>query len=87
MGEENHNLCCGFFSKFCQNSTLLLHLVKFSHNGAVGSASARQTRGRGFEPVMMRYIFSGTYPGAYRASCLPLCVFHRRVIHARRWHE
>ena len=63
MGEENHDLCCVFL-KFSQISTLLLHLVKASHHGAVGSGSAWQTRGRGFEPVMMRYIFSGKYPGA-----------------------
>ena len=50
-----------FFSKFCQNSSLSLYL-KSSHHGAVGSASAWQTRGRGFEPVKMRYIFSGNYP-------------------------
>ena len=37
-------------SKFCQISTLLLHSVNSSHHGAVGSASAWQTRGRGFEP-------------------------------------
>ena len=32
--------------------------------GAVDSAFAWQTRGRGFEPALMRYIFSGEYPGA-----------------------
>ena len=42
MKEENQNLCCVFFSKF---STLFLHLVHFSHHGAVGSAYAWQTRG------------------------------------------
>ena len=43
----------------------VLHLVTpSSHHGGVGSASAWQTRGRGFEPVMMRYIFSRKYPGA-----------------------
>ena len=26
--------------------------------------SRHETRGRGFEPVMMDYIFSGKYPGA-----------------------
>ena len=62
MGEENHYLCCVFFSKFCQNSTLLLQLVKSSHHGAVGSASAWQARGRGFEPVMMRYILAENMP-------------------------
>ena len=44
-GEENHNLCCVFFRKFCQISTLLFHLVNSSHQGAVGSASLWQTRG------------------------------------------
>ena len=34
-----------FFSKFCQISTLSLHLVNSSHHGVVGSASAWQTRG------------------------------------------
>ena len=65
MGEKNHNLCW-VFPKFCQNSTLLLHLVDSSHHGAVGSVSAWQTRlgGCGFEPVVMRYIFRGKYPGA-----------------------
>ena len=63
MGEENHNLCFVFFSKFCQISTLVLHLVDPSHRGAVGSASAWQTRGRGFEHVLMRYIFSGNIRG------------------------
>ena len=53
-----------FFYKFRQNSTLLLHLVKSSHHGAVGSAFAWHTRGREIEPVMMRYSFSGKYPGA-----------------------
>ena len=69
MGKENRNLCCDF-SKFWQISTLLLHLVNSSHHGAVGSASARQTRGHGFEPVLMRYIFIGKYPGAQLACCL-----------------
>ena len=50
------------FFKFCQNSTLTLHLVISSHHGAVGSAPAWQNRGRGFEPVLMRYIFSRKYP-------------------------
>ena len=63
-GEKNHNLCCVFLNKFYQKSILLLHLVKSSHHGAVGSASTWQTRGRGFEPVMMSNIFSGKYPGA-----------------------
>ena len=63
MGEENQSVL-RFFSKFCQNSTLLLHLVKPSYHGAVGSASASQRRGQRFEPVMMRYIFSGKYAGA-----------------------
>ena len=53
-----------FFYKFCQIFTILLHLVNYIHHGAVGSASAWQTRGRGFEPVLMRYIFGGAYPGA-----------------------
>ena len=42
---------------------ILFHLVNSSHHGAVGSASAWQTRGGGFEPVLMRYIFSGKYHG------------------------
>ena len=36
-------------------------------------------RGRGFEPDLMRYIFSGIpvqYPGAYRASCSELVFSH-----------
>ena len=57
-------ICVAFFPKFCQNSTSLLHLVNSSHHGAVGTASAWQTRGHGFKPVMMRYIFWGKYPGA-----------------------
>ena len=54
MGEENHNPCCVFFYKFCQISTLLLNLINSSYYGAVGSAADYQTRGRGFEPVLMR---------------------------------
>ena len=54
-------ICVAFFFQV-QNSTLLLHLVISSRHGAVGSASAWQTRGHGFEPVLMRYIFSGKYP-------------------------
>ena len=42
-------------------STLILHLSNLLH-GAVGSASVWQTRGFGFEPTLMRYIFSGKYP-------------------------
>ena len=53
-----------FFSKFFQISTLLFHLVNSSHHGAVGSASAWQTLGPGFEPVLMHYIFSGKHPCA-----------------------
>ena len=62
-GEENLNLCC-FFPKFCQNSFLLILLVNSSNHGVFGSASAWQTRGGWFEPVLMRYIFSGKLPGA-----------------------
>ena len=53
-GRKSKKMCCVLFSKFCQNSILLLHLVNFSHHGAVGSG----------EPVLMRYIFGGKYPGA-----------------------
>ena len=38
------------------------------HRGTVGSASDWQTRRRGFEPALMRYIFGGKYPRTYRAS-------------------
>ena len=41
-----------------------LQILPNLHHGAVGSASAWQTRGPEFEPVLMRYIFSGKYPGA-----------------------
>ena len=62
MGKENHNLCC-VFSKFYLISNLLLHLLNSVHQGAVGSASAWQTRrGRGFEPVLIGYTFSGKIP-------------------------
>ena len=50
-----------FFLQIC---TLFLHLLNFSHHGAVGSTSAWQTRGRGFEPVLMRNTFSRKYSGA-----------------------
>ena len=50
--------------RFCLKILPKLHLVYSSHHGAVDSASAWQTRGRWFEPVLMRYIFSGKYPGA-----------------------
>ena len=64
-------MCVAFcFYKFCQISTLLLHLINPSHHGTVGSASAWQARGRGFEPVLMRYIFSGKYPGRCLAGVL-----------------
>ena len=55
-------MCVAFFCKFCQIS-LLLHLVNSSHLGAVGSASAWQARGHGFEPVLISYI-SRKHPGA-----------------------
>ena len=45
------------------NSTLLLPFTNL-HHGAVGSASAWQTRYRGFEPGQMRFIFREKYPGA-----------------------
>ena len=51
-----------FFYKFCQISTLLLHLVNSSHIGALCSASAWQTRGRGFEPMLMPYILAENIP-------------------------
>ena len=54
-------MCC-VFNKFCQISTLSFHLVNSRHHGAVGNASAWQTRGREFEPVLMRYIFSAKCP-------------------------
>ena len=44
-GEEILMRVAFFFYKFCQISTLLLNLVNSSHQGAVGSASAWQTRG------------------------------------------
>ena len=62
MREENHTLYCVFFSKFGQITTLLLNLVKSSHNGAVGNASVWQTRGRGFEPVLIPYILMENIP-------------------------
>ena len=62
MGEENQILCCLFFYKFCLISTLLFHLVNSIHHGTDGSASAWQTRGRGLEPVLMRYIFREKIP-------------------------
>ena len=70
--EENRNLSCVFFYKFCQISTLLLHLLNSSRRGAVGSASAWQTRGRGFEPVLMRHIFSGKKPRCIAGVLLSL---------------
>ena len=75
-------MCVAFFKNSAK--TPLTPLVNSGHPGAdvyklvtrlfqllgsaVGSASAWQTRGRGFEPVLMRYIFSGKCPGAERAS-------------------
>ena len=55
MGKENHILF--FFPNSAKS--LLLHIVNGTHldilcrHGAVGSASAWQTRGRGFEPVLL----------------------------------
>ena len=59
MGEENHDLCCVFLTNSAKSHFYLLHLVKrqTSHRGTVGSASACQARGRGFEPLLERYIF------------------------------
>ena len=59
MGEENHNLFCVFFNKFCQISTLLLPLVNSSHRGAVGSGLPDAVRTRADA-----LLFSGKYPGA-----------------------
>ena len=60
--EENHHLC-SVFSKFCQISTLSLHLVcgYFSHRDPVDSASAWQTGCRGFEPGLEPEIFVAEY--------------------------
>ena len=45
---------------------------------SVGSASAWQTRGRGLEPVLMRYIYSGKFSGAKRTSCYNMRCLVRR---------
>ena len=68
MREESHNLCFIFF-KILANLHLItpFGLLQFgysSDNGAVGSASAWQTRGRGFEHVLMRYTFRGNNSGS-----------------------
>ena len=60
-GEGKIVICVAFFSKLCQISTLFFHSVNSSHHGAVGSASAWQTRDREFEPVLTHYLFSGKY--------------------------
>ena len=60
-------MCCVFFTNSAKSPLFLLHLVnrKTSLRGTVGSASACQARGHGFEPEMKRYIFySGKYTGA-----------------------
>ena len=62
MGKKIIN-CVVFFSQILPNFILLLPLVNSSHRAIAGSASAWQTRGCGFEPVPMRYIFRGKYPG------------------------
>ena len=67
MGEENHDLCRVFFQILPKLHFYSLYLVKrlTSHRGTVGSASACQARGHGFEPGLKRYIFyNGKYPGA-----------------------
>ena len=67
MGEENHDMCCVFLQILPNIHFYLLHLVKreTSHRDTVGSASACQVRGHGFEPGLERFIFySGKYPGA-----------------------
>ena len=53
------------------------------HHGTVGSASAWQTRGRGFEPGVMRYIFSEKYPGASCFQCFlkNVFLFFHLIIH------
>ena len=47
-------------TSFSKTIYFLLLLVKryISHRGTVGSASACQARGNGFEPGLKRYIFS-----------------------------
>ena len=73
-------ICVAFFSKFCQVASrhrphlelldyssflpTYFSLLVTSHHGAVGGASAWQTRGRRFEPGLMRSNFNGKYPGA-----------------------
>ena len=52
MGEENHNLCCVFFTNSAKSPVYYsIQLVNSSRHGAVGGASAWQTRGCGFEPL------------------------------------
>ena len=58
--------CVAFFTssaKFPRYPFTKFSCTKFSYFGSVGSVSAWQTRGHGFEHVLMRYIFSGKYPG------------------------
>ena len=71
-GEENHNLCCVFL-RIQPNLHFITSFITasskewfrhFSHRGTVDRASAWQTQGRRFEPVLMRYIFGGKHPSA-----------------------
>ena len=61
MWEENHNLCCVFFTN-CAKSPLYYSIL------VTMAPLVVPPPGR-LEPGLMRYIFSGKYPGAYRATC------------------
>ena len=67
-----HNLCCVFFPNSDEAPFYYSILQKSSHHcRAVGSASAWQTPGCGFEPVMMRYCLAENIP----VSCHIWAVF------------
>ena len=96
LWEENHNQRC-FFPNFAKSplyySILLLHFITpfgySSCHGAVGSVSAWQTRGSGFEPVLRRYIFGGKYPGAFLFPFVSFLAYSWQVLQNRTysWHS
>ena len=77
MGEENHNLCCVFFPNSAKNPlylqsiytlsyfTIFQLLDYFANNYILLFTILLVTIMPGrHEPVLMRYNFSGKYPGA-----------------------
>ena len=66
-------ICVAFFFQILPNlHCYLLNSVKrdISHRGTVGSASACQARGNGFEPGLERYIFVANKTGTSKVGAI-----------------